>query len=356
MPPIPDMAPGTSVASLAPTAATAPAGGAAATDEISERLAVALAELQAVLMMLQQRLQNLARREEELAGTQAQIDQQTRKQLLQRQEMEEQQTRLDEQSGQLAAHQQELAARGEQLDLRQAALEAREGKLEQRAADLDRRAAELEARHAELATRESELAEGWAELESRGEKLQEAQAMLEQRHQALARFQQVFSEVVATLEIQTAGVFTYDPSPLGRTLPQGKEPLQETTGSVVASAPSGGCDSAAIEVSGEDAGAASGEEPPPPAGESPRPGKLPAVPPESDPPHVQDTRDADAPLPDSDTDESKLDPEELQRMRVLRRLTGGKFTDAQLLERIRQERAAAGEPASGRKSWRRWWS
>lgn len=53
-------------------------------------------------------------------------------------------------------------------------------------------------------------------------------------------------------------------------------------------------------------------------------------------------------------DESALSPEVLARLRVLRRLTGGKASDTDLLERIRQERGGQLEASSG-KPKRRWW-
>jgi hypothetical protein len=66
-------------------------------------------------------------------------------------------------------------------------------------------------------------------------------------------------------------------------------------------------------------------------------------------------------LPAGAIDESTLDPEELEKLRVLRRLTGGRKSDAELLERIRKERGARGGDGGGSrggdsKSRKRWWN
>jgi hypothetical protein len=407
----PDTAPAIHVES------TTPASGLAATKEIAERLAGALAELQAVQVMLQERLENLARREAELAGVQAQIDQQTRTQHQRHLEMEERQHQLDEQSGELALRrqelevlagdltqrqeavataQEELQARAQQLDSHRAALEARESQLEQRAAEIERRAAELEARQAELVERESELAAGRAELaqwrealdaecsrmaaeqealerlrielESREEELLAEQAMLERRHQALVRFQQAFSEVAATLDLATAGTSPDDPHLAARTPAGIEEPVAFELGAVdpkARSSAAGGLPdvqhpAAHAEESDAEAGSTPRGEAGSALGTDPGPTGPPAAPPppESGPPRVRENCGAGEPSPGHDVDESKLDPQELLRLRVLRRLTGGKLPDAQLLERIRQERATATatESAPGRKGWRRWWS
>jgi hypothetical protein len=55
-------------------------------------------------------------------------------------------------------------------------------------------------------------------------------------------------------------------------------------------------------------------------------------------------------------DESTLTPEELHKLHVLRRLSGGRESDEELLARIRGE--SRGEPVeagAGGKGKRRWW-
>ncbi|TWT42424.1 Chromosome partition protein Smc [Phycisphaerae bacterium RAS1] len=59
-----------------------------------------------------------------------------------------------------------------------------------------------------------------------------------------------------------------------------------------------------------------------------------------------------------DIDESRLSPDELKKLKVLRRLTGGRTTDAELLARIRHEAggaAAAELPQQGSRKKRTWW-
>ena len=58
-------------------------------------------------------------------------------------------------------------------------------------------------------------------------------------------------------------------------------------------------------------------------------------------------------------DEQALSPEELERLRVLRRLTGGRVSDHELLARVRAEvggGAGSGDDKPEKRGKRRWWS
>jgi uncharacterized phage infection (PIP) family protein YhgE len=60
-------------------------------------------------------------------------------------------------------------------------------------------------------------------------------------------------------------------------------------------------------------------------------------------------------LANGEIDELKLDVNTLNKLRVLRRLTGGKQGDAELLQRIRKETAEEADKSGGDKGKKRWW-
>lgn len=68
---------------------------------------------------------------------------------------------------------------------------------------------------------------------------------------------------------------------------------------------------------------------------------------------------ADAPPPDGDVDENTLTSEQRQKLRVLRRITGGRVSDVELLARIEADGAAdMASPAADKDKRKkgRWWS
>ena len=64
---------------------------------------------------------------------------------------------------------------------------------------------------------------------------------------------------------------------------------------------------------------------------------------------------ADEPPPSGSVDEAALTPQEVERLHVLRRLTGGKRSDSELLARIRAELAGGEAPEDHRKKETLWW-
>lgn len=364
-----------------------------ATTQVGEAISAAFAQAESAQQMLRgvladfDRLQHHAEQAEvDLAKRRQQFEDETQKQLRTHVELEQRTAQLDErekaflhqQAGfenqqlELAAQQKQLetdrAAAAQQLeeaqrtrtslDEQQAALAAARSELENQQAQLQAAQAELApqrealaALQAELEQQQSALAARVAVFEQRERELIEADKALAKRHDAVARFQHLFSEMAASLGMSGAGLpelhgalglkpsgAAAEGAPTAGPGEQPATPTQETTaahdepGPAAAGAPAGDAPASAAQPPATQPGVG-------PAAERTATGALPR-----------------GVFPDGRVDESLLDADELQRLKVLRRLTGGSRTDAQLLERIRQERETqSGGAPPAKKSGKRGW-
>ena len=64
----------------------------------------------------------------------------------------------------------------------------------------------------------------------------------------------------------------------------------------------------------------------------------------------------DATAPDGTIDESKLTPDQRQKLHVLRRITGGRIPDVELLARLESETAGSAPAGADKRKKGRWWS
>jgi len=67
------------------------------------------------------------------------------------------------------------------------------------------------------------------------------------------------------------------------------------------------------------------------------------------------TDEDESPPADGQIDESALSPEQRQKLRVLRRITGGRVSDAELLARLEGETGDDSASGGGKRKKGRWW-
>lgn len=328
----------------------------------------------------------LEQRESQLAARIAEAEGQLAQAESQRQEIERAR-------GELAAQQQQLESEKSRIDARSAELDAAQAELERKNADLEtergRIAQEREALnqlHAGLEAREAALAEQQAAFDARQEEFKatlatielretavsDREAALVVREEAIARFQNAFSGMAALF---------------GNTKGGASNAVPDLGAMAALAGMAGGNSQAAVQAASELAAAASSlasvkeggsqnsTAAPSQAGDgvatdhgagshlknSAGPGTASAESPPVSPVKVIPPVNKSADLPAGAIDESKLDPEELEKLRVLRRLTGGRKSDAELLERIRKEKGArsgdgGGSRGGDSKSKKRWWN
>jgi hypothetical protein len=282
----------------------------------------------------------------------------------------------------IASRQSDLDKRDQELNETKAQLESVRGELEGGRGDLEAMQKELEQVQSELATRA-------AELEARAAELTSEEERLATREEAVRKFQTTMAGVMQAFAVPGSTALNVDsprasrrsavsavPDPEPGDPPDAAEPnppppepdkLDEQSSvspepsqpEIQAAAPLLEDDSHAAptelhdaESNGSDANVVEcSETPPEPPDEPPRAhANEPA-------PSTKHHAPASGPEGDGTVAEADLDDDTRQKLKVLRRLTGGRVSDKELLARIAGEPDGAPAGASGAgKSKKRWWS
>jgi len=321
-------------------------------------------ELQERENRLSQARQDLAELDAELLDRQAELAQTLELQKAERDDLDRQRAALGEERERQQARENDLNRRRDELACRAAELNARQVELEDQRralaaerqqleqdrnevtaarAALDDRQAELDARSQELDAKQAALARGEQTLEQQREECTRSAAAFREREQALAERIDMLTTREAALAsfrdtlAQIATALTDDPAPPATTpapiegAPSAGDAAQAARGGSAETAPAPGSKGQLLEAEDE------------PEGE----GTLPAA----EPVH-ENAVGADH----LRVEERSLEPEVLKKLYVLRRLTGGRVPDAELLQRIERERHAAPRaPARSSRSKHRWW-
>lgn len=335
---------------------------------VSDGLTTAFMQLEELQGALRGGCQELASRQQQLLEREAQLqlrieelqrridDQQAAQQSAQ-QALDAQRTELDRQRETLQVQQAQLeeqqAAATQAVEVREREFDARQQEAEQARLALAEERSRFEEERAawqqqitQVEQRGQELDAREQQIEQRLQELAQAQANLEKRHQAVARFQKAFSEMAASLGIASPNLPELESSD--------SRPAESATQGALPQADLPPPEAAATARSGAAKGQTARSESvrPPEIGD--RHARLfdnssmPGDPEEQAEPGAPQTENGSDSI-----DEAALPPDVLSRLRVLRRLTGGKVADTLLLERIRQERGVADQ--HGAKQKRRWW-
>ncbi len=267
-------------------------------------------------------------------------------------QFEKRSAELDQQGKELASLQAELSARREALAAEAAALAAKQSELqtarEAQSAEFEERSGAQQARESELGARAVQLE---AEAERQRQRTEEFVALeldFQRREEVIAKFQTVFSQMAQAF---------IGSSPNAPSLQEMHAAARQMGDPTTLSAAS-----AAAEAHER---ASSGESRPEPRAESkgsanrePAPHAPPVAEPVAAdaPANAEPTSANDEPeehAPDS-VDTVDFTSEEVEKLRVLRRLGGG-LTDGQLVARIRAERRRSGEPRAEKAGKKRWW-
>ncbi|MBU0638849.1 MAG: hypothetical protein KKB50_08290 [Planctomycetes bacterium] len=250
--------------------------------------------------------------------------------------------------------------------------------IEQHGEELKEHARELEETEGVLREHEQQLHDERSGLEQRAELLRNRQDELEKQAEALAvreaavrKFQAAFADIANAFSapVPEVGRTTIDDGPQ---INAGSETAAENDANVqLNSDPDESEIAAAIDAAYEQAKASAlaNELPPDDAardepdvneaepGHSAEAAEVAVAEVAADSPAAGGEPPEDAGTGPEPIDEAELRPDELEKLRVLRRLTGGKVPDTQLLARIRgdQESEEAHSAKSGGKHSRRWW-
>lgn len=244
-----------------------------------------------------------------------------------------------------ATLQAELTAAGEQIAVRAAEIERQAAALAQAQADVDRQQAALTARsqgldqqRAELEQREAELAPRAAETAARTREHEERTKSLDAEEADLRQHETMLAAMARRLELQRDTLTLEEQELMLRR--KSLESLRQVL------------DGQKVEVEQPVAQTAN---PPGPPDDAPLA-----------PPHPTQSRAAGAepaddrsaePATDGTVDASTLTAEQQQKLKVLRRITGGHVTDAELLARIEKEAADAtpAAPPTEKRTKSHWW-
>ena len=266
-------------------------------------------------------------------------------------QFEKRSAELDQQGKELAALQVELAARREALTAEAAELAARQAELQ---AARDAQVAEFEARSGAQQAREAELGERSAQLEAEAERQRQRteefvalELDFQRREEVIAKFQTVFSQMAQ------AFIGSSPNAPSLQEMHAAARQMGDPTTLTAASAAAEAQERASSDEpsKAERAKGSPNREPAPHAPQNAEPVAAGAPTPADAEPSSADEPEEHA--PDS-VDTVDFTSEEVEKLRVLRRLGGG-LTDGQLVARIRAERRRSGEPRAEKAGKKRWW-
>ena len=271
----------------------------------------------------------------------------------------------------LAAFQAALQLRLEELSQREARLSDREADLADREASVAAREADLERQSKELADAKQELEVGGGEisawqqeleqmqsaLEARAAELEAAETRLAAREEAVRKFQatlaglmQAFGTAVPSDLMQAQARLSDsspDPAPVASEDPPPEPPAGDEAEPDLMSQVIEPSDDATALPECDDAETEG----------VPEPGVEEEAQPERAEEHPaaaeHEGRDS-APEGDGSPTAEDLDEDTRQKLKVLRRLTGGRVSDEELLERISHERQGSTDDSTAGKK-RRWW-
>jgi len=237
-----------------------------------------------------------------------------------------------------------LQEQAQELSRQQAHCAAMESSLSADRQQLEQIAAENRQREARLAAQAARLQDLEAELTARAEAVAQRERAVERLQSAILEISQTLTEADAELVREGLSVISA-PGEAPAVTNLGDEAAQASGPQTETEAVSPVLEVAAEQAKPQDV------QPAPVTEEYPEESSpVPIGEPQAQVPEVQ-------PEADGSVDESTLDPQTRERLRVMRRLTGGRVPDVELLARIRGEQRASGpstEPAQ-RKSKRRWW-
>jgi DNA repair ATPase RecN len=235
-----------------------------------------------------------------------------------------------------------LQEQTEELRRQQAQCAAMEAALAADREQLDRIAAENRRRQEQIAAQAAQLQDLEAELTARAEALAQRERTVDRLQSAIIEISQALTETDAELVregLSNLSASGQAPAPAGP-----GDQTGQTSGAQAEANVASPVAEAATDQAGSEASTAE------------------SVPAEQfvDDASVsgQESQSAPAqPEADGSVDESTLDPQTRERLRVMRRLTGGRVPDVELLARIRGEQRACGPSTESaqRKSKRRWW-
>lgn len=324
----------------------------------------------------------LAQRESQIAARIAEAEAQVAQAAVQLAQVEKARSDFEQTRLRIESESAQLKARAAEIEAAQAVLEQNRAELEAETARLNEERDALGQLQSGLESRENGLTEQLAAIEARETELKSAVAALELRESAVGDREQslmVREEAIARFQNAFSGMAALFGSKSG--LKSGDADLNALAALAGMASEESAENGARNDMSAATESTAVGSEP---VTQGPRPtGRAAAAPTK---PARQDAAVAGpaeaqpAPAPQADVaaapavkvipqgpasangavDESALDADELEKLRVLRRLTGGRKSDAELLDRIRGERGSRDSSgARGHndpKSKKRWWN
>lgn len=317
---------------------------------------------------IESRQAELAARSEELEkarlaceADRAALDQQRQSLENERSEFEQRAAGVKEEMAAIDAARAELAAQRAELEKQQkesaellARLDAQKSEQEERQKRLDEDANALQALQTEFEATQTEVTQERERQKAQAEHFVNLELDYQRREEAIQRFQQVFSQMASAFSVPgplqelhaTVSEFSAGHEPLTAPSFEPSTPTSPPVADSHAEAPAAGSHAEAPRAAKEAA---------------PEMAKTPAADPPAAKPHgevspVAGTKPSRAEQPDS-VDTVDFSAEEIEKLRVLRRLVGGNLTDGQLVARIRAERkqASARPPMEKPGAKKRWW-